>query len=116
MDRRAPFFHVLLSFVMVCVQLREIRRCGSLKIRFSPPYPCLGGVSNIVGGCAEVCLQRISRDSVGLCLRWIHGGSCYRSFVFVGLQVGSFRSTLLFIDDSCCSRALGPMWPCTTIF
>ena len=48
------------------------RRLPEDGIRFSPPSPRSGGASSIIGGRVEVCLRRISRDSVGVCLRWIH--------------------------------------------
>ena len=71
---RAPFFHTLLSFVRVCVLLREARRrrLSADEIRFSPPCPRSDSVSSIIGGRMKVCLQWILRDSVGVCLRWIH--------------------------------------------
>jgi hypothetical protein len=71
---RASFFHTLLSFVSVCVLLREARRrrLSADGIRFSLPCPRFDGVSSIVGGRVEVCLRRISWDSVDVCLRWIH--------------------------------------------
>ena len=40
-------------------------------IRPSPPIPRPGGAFSVVGGCVDVCLQRIARDSVGIGLCWI---------------------------------------------
>ena len=37
-------------------------------IKFSPPSPHSDGASSVVGGRVEVCLRRISRDLVGVCL------------------------------------------------
>ena len=70
---RAPFLDVFLSFVRVSVVLKKTRRRGLLEdgIRSSPPSPCPGDVSSIVGRRVEVCLRRISWDPVGVCLRWI---------------------------------------------
>ena len=34
-------------------------------------YPRLHGASSVIGGHVEVCLCRISQDSVGIGLRWI---------------------------------------------
>ena len=58
----------------VCVLLRETRRrwLSEDGIRFFPPCPRFGGVFSIVGGRVEICLRRISWDSVGVCFRWIH--------------------------------------------
>ena len=72
---RATFvFHTLLSFVRVCVLLGEAkgRWLSEDGIRFFLPISRPDDVSSIVGARVEVCLERISRDLIGVCLRWIH--------------------------------------------
>ena len=49
-------------------------------------YPRPDGASSIVGGRVEVCLHRISRDSVGTGLRWI----CLDP-IFVRFRLGVYR-------------------------
>ena len=52
---------VPLRFVRICVLLRKTRRRRLSKdgIKVSPPSPCFGGASSIVGGHVEVCLRWI---------------------------------------------------------
>ena len=47
------------------------RRCPSVAIMSPASYLRPDGANSIVGGCVEVCLRRISWDSVGVGLRWI---------------------------------------------
>ena len=72
---KAPssFLDVFSSLFRVCVLLKKTRRwrLSEHGIKFSLPIPHFDGASSIVGGRAEVRLRRISRDSVGICLRWI---------------------------------------------
>ena len=67
-------FSCSLSFVRVCVLLREATRrwLSEDGIRFFLPISRPDDVSSIVGARVEVCLERISRDLIGVCLRWIH--------------------------------------------
>ena len=62
------------------------RRCPLVGIMSPTFYPRSDGVSSIVGGRADVCLCRISRDSVEAGLRWI----CLDP-VFVRLRSGVYR-------------------------
>ena len=47
------------------------RRCPSVAIMSPTSYLRPDGANSVVGGCVEVCLRRISWDSVGAGLRWI---------------------------------------------
>ena len=68
------FLDLFSSFVRVCVLFRKARRqrLSEDGIKVSRPSPRSGDASSIIGRRVEVCLRRISRDSVGVCLRWIH--------------------------------------------
>jgi hypothetical protein len=73
------------------------------EMRFSTSSPRLGGASSVVGGRVKVCLRQNSRVSV--CLRLI----CLDSVIVrlrLCVHVESFRPTLIFIDDNCCSGVL----------
>ena len=63
---KALILVVRFSFVRVCILLRKARRrrLSEDEIKVSPPSPCFGGASSIIGGHVEVCLWQIY-------LRWI---------------------------------------------
>lgn len=62
------------EFGLVCILLRKIRsrRIPEDEIRFFLFNPSLGGASRVVRGHVEMCLQRVSWDSVDVSLWWIH--------------------------------------------
>ncbi|XP_044419818.1 uncharacterized protein [Triticum aestivum] len=58
---RAPFLVIFFSFARVCVLKTRRWWLPEDGIEVSPPSPCSGGASSIVGGRVEVCLRRIYR-------------------------------------------------------
>ena len=69
-------------------------------------YPCPDDAYIVIGGLVEVCLCRISWDSVGAGLWWI----CLDS-VFVRVRLGVYRFdhsdfTTFFVSDGCGSVTL----------
>uniref|UniRef100_A0A453PP33 Uncharacterized protein n=2 Tax=Aegilops tauschii subsp. strangulata TaxID=200361 RepID=A0A453PP33_AEGTS len=86
----------------VCVLFRKVRRWRLPEdgIRFSLPTP----VSALHPPSLEGMWRRVSGGSCGIQLVFVFGGSAWIRYSFVCVHVSridSFRTLLLFIDNSC---------------
>ena len=76
--RKGSVLVVFYNLVRVCVLLRKARRRQLPEdgIKVSPPSPCSGGASNIIGGRVEVCLRQIYLWSICLDVVVVRLRSC----------------------------------------
>ena len=72
-------------------------------------YPRLDDVNSVVGGCVEVCLHRMSRNSIGAGLQWIYLDPSFFVFICVvaGLTFPIYDSLRLRWLLLWCDRPLG---------
>ena len=104
---RPRFQMFFLRFVRVCVLLRKLKQWRLSKdgIRFTPSSPFL---TVLLASSEDVC-RFVSDGFAGFGRRLSSADPLeydIRLSTFMCLQVGSFRSMLLFIGGGCCSVAL----------